>query len=169
MPRKKIIKWTSKIEDFILDEMIKGKDPSNIFKDNADKLPDIRTFHRRQIDDVEFREKVDAAYTVQYQMLKAELHELSTKTTSQILPDADFKEAAEYKRTRIDALKFELGKLAGVFSRRYDKKQTLEIDSGSLGPSFTFIIPDYSADKEQISSKCKVIDHQNVVKVDDKE
>lgn len=142
----KMVKWSKKIENFIVEEMTKGKMPAIIFREHADKLPSIRTFNRKQIDDPVFKEKIDAAYTVIYQQLQAELTELTSKTTSELKPDVDFKEAAEWKKTRVDALKFELGKLAGVFSRRYDKKQTIE-HQGAVENSFKFVIPDYSSNR----------------------
>lgn len=140
---KKIVKWNKKIAEFIVEQMCDGLEPATIFKLHSDKLPSIRTFNRKQIDDPEFKEKVDAAYTVIYQIKQAELNDLTSKTTSELKPDIEFKEAAEWKKARIDALKFELGKLAGVFSRRYDKKQVIE-HQGELDNKFTFVIPDYS-------------------------
>ena len=146
MKRKKAIKWSKKIEDFIVDEMTKGIEPAIIFREHADMLPDIRTFNRRQVTDGVFKEKIDAAYTVIYQIKQAELNELTGKLTSELKPGVDFKEAAEWKKARIDALKFELGKLAGVFSRRYDKKQVIE-HQGELDNKFTFVIPNYADTK----------------------
>ena len=146
-------KWTKKLQDFLLDEMIKGKDPTNIIRENSDKLPSESSFHRRQIDDLDFREKVDIAYTCQYQQMKAELHELTSLSAMAAMDkygtlasgeEVDFKSAAEFKKSRIDAIKFELGKLAGTFSKRYDKKQTLEV-TGQLESQHTFVLPDYVA------------------------
>ena len=144
-----MIKWSKKIADFIVDEMTKGHEPASIFREHADKLPSIRTFNRKQIDDADFKEKVDAAYTVIYQIKQSELNDLTSKTTSELKPGVDFKEAAEWKKSRIDALKFELGKLAGVFSRRYDKKTVVE-HTGELENKFTFVIPNYASSTKLI-------------------
>lgn len=143
MVKKKAIKWSKKIEDFVLDEMCKGLEPALIFRKHEDKLPSLRTFNRRQVDDLEFKEKVDAAYTVIYQIKQAELSDLTAKATSELRPDLEFREAAEYKKTRVDALKFELGKLAGVFSRRYDKKTTIE-HQGTTTSAIQFILPEWT-------------------------
>lgn len=142
----KKVKWTKKIEDFVLDEMMQGKEPAIIFRENSAKLPSLRTFNRKQVDDPDFKERVDAAYTVIYQIKQAELNELTSKTTSELKPDVDFKEAAEWKKARIDALKFELGKLAGVFSRRYDKKQSIEL-SGESNQTIRFVLPEWTKNR----------------------
>lgn len=145
---KKTVKWSKKIEDFILDEMCKGIEPATIFRTHADKLPSLRTFNRKQIDDAEFKEKVDAAYTVIYQLKQAEMTELTSKLASELRPGHDFKEVEAWRRARLDALKFELGKLAGVFSRRYDKKQTVE-HTGNVSNECRLVLPNW-ANQEKI-------------------
>lgn len=177
---KKTIKWTKKIENLILDEMAAGNEPALIFRKYADQLPSLRTFNRKQLDDPEFKEKVDAAYTVIYQIKQAELSELTslsakaaiekygTLTIEEQAEGVDFKSAAEFKKSRIDALKFELGKLAGVFSRRYDKKQTVE-HTGNVQSEYKLVLPNWAASSAHsiTSDKGKTIDVDKDTSKDD--
>jgi len=165
-------KLTKKQEQLILDEMIKGKDPTNIFEDNSKELPSIRTFYRHQLEDTDFREQVDQAYTIQYQQMKAKLNQISQMSALAVLEkfgtlaageDPEFKSAAEFKKSMIDTYKFELGKLAGTFSRRYDKKTQIEM-SGELSNQTTFVLPNY------IEMAKKLADHKVIdIKDDDTE
>lgn len=147
--RKSEIKWSSKIEDFILDRMCEGMQPAHIFKKYSSELPSLRTFNRKQLDDAIFRDKVDAAYTVIYQMKMAEMDTLSSGVASSHFPGVDFKEAEAALKRRIDTLKFDLGKMAGTMSKRFNTKQVVE-HTGSVDSNITYVIANYTKNTEKV-------------------
>lgn len=135
--------------------------PAKIFRVFKDKLPSIKTYNRRLLDDNDFREKVNAAYEVIFDDLHAQLEDISCMSATDAIlkygninnpEDVDFKEAAEFKKSRIDTLKFSLARLAAVLSRKYNVKQQIE-HTGQLESQYTFVLPDYSKPTKTIDVK----------------
>lgn len=159
MPRKKVVKWDTKTEDFVLDKMSEGMQPTEVFRLYADKLPSYKTFARRQVDDLEFKARVDAAYEVIFNLQITELDEITKMTAYEVMAkygktrsgdNKEFAEAAEFKKSRIDVLKYSIAKIASIFSSRFNPKQTIEHTGNAAG--ITFVIADYSSQnlKEKI-------------------
>ena len=158
MTRKRQVAWSKKHENFVLDSMVDDKLlPAQIFTRFKDTLPSLRTFNRRLIDDPEFREKVNACYEVIFDDLHVQLEEISMMSATKAIlaysdvtesDEVDFREAAEFKKSRIDTLKFSLAKLASVLSRKYNSKQLIE-HTGQIENRQVFVLPDYVKQYQQ--------------------
>ena len=126
---KKTVKYSAKVIDFIVDRMIEERLlPAQVLKKYPDKTPHLRKLYEWQANKPEVREQIDEAYEAVIQLWHCELEELSSPDWCEkhLNEFSDYKMAFEARRARLDALKFTLGKLAGVLSRRWTSKQVVE-------------------------------------------
>lgn len=124
---KKTVKVTAKSKEFLLAAICEGYDLENACRKFPNDLPSVRTITNHMVKDPEFDLEVSRAYTVLYMKRMSELESLSTITTGELCPGLDFREAAEYKKSRIDAIKFLLGKMAPTLSRKFDRISKSEV------------------------------------------
>lgn len=153
----KPVKFTDQVKEFILQKMAEGHDISQIAKQWPDKVPHKDSIYRKSLEDPEFAEQVDRAYTVLLMHRLDELQEISTKTASELYPDIDWREAEATLKRRVDTAKFVLGKMAPVLSKRFDKATRLELSGDAAGPQIAVI--NYYSEPATLTAPAKVIDH----------
>jgi hypothetical protein len=155
----KLVKFTPEVVEFILQKMSEGYDISQITKNWPDKVPHKDSIYRKSLDDPEFAEKVDQAYTILLMHRLDELHEISSKTAVELYPDVeDWRQAEATLKRRMDAAKFVLGKMAPVLSKRFDKTSKVEI-SGELAGGPQIAVINYYQEPVALQPAVKVIDH----------
>lgn len=138
MARKKIA-FTRKVKDFILECMTEGMDIAQITRKYPDKVPHAKSIYKHSLDNPEFAEEVNQAYTVLLMHRMDELHEISGKTASEAYPDLDWREAEATLKRRIDEMKFVLGKMSPILSKRFDKSTKIEVEGANLGPQLVIM------------------------------
>lgn len=141
------VRWSKTVEKFILDKMSEGHTISAIKQKWPDKIPDPKTVYRRSQKDREWAEQLDQAYTLWYYAKLEEIDRLSSALASEIYPLVDFREAEAALKRRIDALKFALGKMAPIMSKRFDKAQKLDVKSENVGGPQYQVVNYYRAEK----------------------
>lgn len=171
------IKWDKSIEKFILDKMIINKLlPATIFNKYPDQLPSQRTYERRRADDQDFSNKINMAYGVIFDHYHGQLEELSSMSPVEAYihygkakspEDVDFKDANSWWQGRIRVLTTNVTTVSGILSKKYDKKQQVEV-KGEVDNKHIFVFPDYvklAADQALISSSKDItpIDDDNIV------
>lgn len=140
MARKKPVQFTPEVIEFIFDKMSDGNDVAQICTKWPTKVPYRRAIYRRTLDDADFAEKMNQAYTVLLMHRMDELHRLSNLTASEAFPNVeDWREAEATLKRQIDELKFLLGKMAPVLSKRFDKSQKVELSGQVEGSGYTVI------------------------------
>lgn len=137
--RAKQVKMTRKVKDFILEKLSQGLTVAEIKRNYPDQCPAPETVARKALKDPEWAAELDQGYTLWYFNKMDELDRLSNGLACQLYPGADFREAEAALKRRIDALKFALGKMAPVLSKRFDKTQKIEVSGDSLGPQIAVI------------------------------
>lgn len=125
-PRKKLIRFTKEIKQFICGQVASGLEVAEVCRQFAEKVPTEEAINREQVKDKEFGADMDDAYTALLMKRLGELRKYSTCLASEIYPGVDFREAEAALKRRIDALKFALGKMAPIMSKRFDKVQRVE-------------------------------------------
>tara|TARA_R100001143_G_C3352127_1_gene130155 strand:- start:1442 stop:1960 length:519 start_codon:yes stop_codon:yes gene_type:complete len=141
----KTVRFTKAVQDFIIKKMIDGYDILNIVKKWPDQVPAYETIVRASNKDEEWAERVNQAYGLLLMRRVDELNELASMPAREMFPEIeDWREANECKRAKIDALKFTLGKMAPVLSKRFDKAQKVEVEGGAGLPQLAVI--NYYAD-----------------------
>jgi len=140
MTRAAKVKWTKKVENFILDKMAEGHDVKEITTKWPLEVPNAKTIYRRSLKDLEFAAKMDQAYTVLTMQYSAELNKLSSMTAMEAYPAVDdWRQAEATLKRRVDALKFWLGKMAPILSSRFDKAQKVEVKGDNLAPQLVIM------------------------------
>lgn len=136
MSRKK---FTKEVKEFILQKMSEGNDISQIAAKWSDKVPKKDSIYRKAVEDLDFAEDVNRAYTVLLMHRMDELHEISSKTATELYPDLDWREGEATLKRRIDEAKFVLGKMAPILSRRFDKADKVDVTGIDTGPKIAII------------------------------
>jgi len=155
----KQVKFSEEVKQFILQKMAEGYDISQIAKNWPDKVPHKDSIYRKSLDDPEFAEQVDRAYTVLLMHRLDELNEISSKTAAELYPHVeDWRQAEATLKRRVDTAKFVLGKMAPVLSKRFDKTSKVEI-SGELAGGPQIAVINYYQEPAVITAPTKVIDH----------
>jgi hypothetical protein len=128
MANKPQVRFTSKVKRFILDKMAQGHDISQICDKWPDKVPHKDSIYRRSVQDTEFAEEINQAYTVLLMHRLDELHQICGQTAAEAYPHVeDWRQAEAALKRRIDEAKFVLGKMAPILSRRFDKAEKIEV------------------------------------------
>lgn len=135
----KQVRFSAKVKKFILDKMAEGYDIAQMCQKWGDKLPHKKSIYRKAVDDAEFAEQINQAYTVLLMHRMDELHNISSMTASEAYPDVDWREAEATLKRRIDEAKFVLGKMAPILSKRFDKSSKIELKGEQLGPKLAVI------------------------------
>lgn len=148
MSRKK--KITEKALQFIIKKMSEGEVLTKI----CEKYPDevgvsYSTLNRASTEDPHITERLNHAYTLWYLAKRDELDRLSSGLASELFPGVDFREAEAALKRRIDALKFELGKMAPTMSKRFDRTVKVEVENN--GPQIQ-VLNYYAAPTNLIES-----------------
>ena len=129
--RRKKVSFTKKVQDFILEKMTQGYDAAQITKRWPDDVPAYETILRKSLEDKDFGDNYNRAYTVLLMRRLDELNEVSSETWCKDRLtdfDGDYKLAFEARRAKMDSLKFMLGKMAPVLSKRFDKAEKVEVE-----------------------------------------
>lgn len=142
--KRKKMTFTRKVKDFILDKMSEGFDIAQIASKWPDQVPHAKSIYRKAVDDQEFAEEINQAYTILLMHRMDELHAISHMTASEAYPELDWREAEATLKRRIDEAKFVLGKMAPILSKRFDKAQKIEVEGNNLGPQL--VIMNYGVD-----------------------
>lgn len=139
--RKSRIKYSDKIADFICEKVAEGLTVADIcdrlFKDS---LPPSTSVYRWQNEHPDFDKKLTVAYVSHFMRKYEELEYITRATLAELFPDiSDQRERFEARRTRVDTLKFSLGKLAPVLTNRFKTTQTLEVEHKGNQPLFQIL------------------------------
>lgn len=139
--RKKGVPMNKKTQDFIVESLESGITPHQLAKKYPDKTPDPATIYRFCDKDEEFNNRMNTAYTSWMMGLIAENDYISQTPSTELYPKLEFKEAEATRKARMDFLKFTLGKMAPILSKRFDKAAKVEVDHNNA-PQIAII--DYS-------------------------
>ena len=101
--------------------------------------------------DLDLKETMSSAYFSHFMAKTSELNELSSAPASELYPALDFREAEACLKRRVDALKFQLSKLAPILTKQWEHVQKVE-HSGVVG-GITVVMDSYYK---------QVIDHEPV-------
>ncbi len=143
MKKKPVVRKSKEVMDFIIDTMCEEL----LLVEQVCKKYPLKTPHPRNVylwasEDADFGERINHAYTVWLMSKIEELEYISTTDSKLLFPEIeDFRERSEARRCRIDTLKFSLGKMAPILSKRFSVKQEVH-HSGDAG--IVFNIVDYS-------------------------
>ena len=135
MPRKK--KLTKKLKQLVCDELASGITITEICDrgPHKDVLPHSKNVYKEQQKDDEFYRNITKSYELFFQVLGDELEYVSKTSTIVLYPDTeDFRERAQAQRIRVDTLKFQLGKMAPILTKRYSVVSKLEHSGDLAGP-----------------------------------
>lgn len=151
MARQKKVTFTKQVKKFILDKMASGMDIAEICEKYPLEVPHKDSIYRKSIQDKEFAEEINQAYTILLMHRLDELHAISGKTAVELYPNVeDWRQAEAALKRRVDAAKFVLGKMAPILSKRFDKTQKVEVSGdANLGPQIA-VINYYSDDKSTL-------------------
>jgi hypothetical protein len=127
------------MRDFIVQKMSEGLTIAEIHKKYPLKCSAPNSVYRKSADDEEWAAALDQGYSLWHYAKLEELDRLSTGLASELYPGVDFREAEAALKRRIDTLKFSLGKMAPMMSKRWDKATKIEVDGVSTGPSINVI------------------------------
>lgn len=140
---KQYVYFTKEVKEFILGKMCEGLHPSAIVRLYPNDVPSLKEIYRRASPlgkDPKFSKDYTECMFIYYQVKQGELDELTSKSALELYPHLDpsindkapkdgWKQAEATRRARIDVLKFDLGKLAPIFSARYDKADKVELQA----------------------------------------
>lgn len=137
---KKLIRFNKQVKKFILDKMAEGHDIAQICEKWPEKVPHKDSIYRKSLQDKEFAEEINQAYTILLMHRMDELHKISGLTAAEAYPDVeDWRQAEAALKRRIDEAKFVLGKMAPILSKRFDKAQKVEVSGENLGPQIAVV------------------------------
>lgn len=137
----KQVRFTKEVKKFILDKMCSGYDIAQICDKWPDKVPHRDSIYRKSVQDSEFGEEINQAYTVLLMHRMDELHKISGQTATEAYPEVeDWRQAEAALKRRIDEQKFVLGKMSPILSKRFDRAAKVEV-SGNIqkGPEIAVI------------------------------
>lgn len=133
MSKPKRINFTEKLKTFIIEKMSEGLTVQEIHKKYPNECPKPNSVYKKCAEDDEWNAVLDKGYTLWYFAKQEELDRLSTGLASEIYPGIEFREAEAALKRRIDALKFSLGKMAPIMSKRFDKTTKIEVEGDGIG------------------------------------
>jgi len=137
---KKQVRFSRAVKNFILQKMAEGNDISMICEKWPEKVPYKDSIYRKAVQDKEFAEEVNQAYTVLLMHRLDELHAISGKTAMEVYPNVDdWRQAEAALKRKIDESKFVLGKMAPILSKRFDKAEKIEVSGDAAGPQIAVI------------------------------
>jgi hypothetical protein len=125
--RRKQVRLTREVKDFILEKMHGGMDILTIAETFPDKVPVADTIYKAPLKDKEFETEINDAYTVLLMRRMDELHRIGTLPASTLYPDIDWREGEATLKRSIDTKKFLLGKMAPILSRKFQRTDKLEV------------------------------------------
>ena len=127
--KPKRITLTKEVKKFIVDKLSEGyslAEQKRLWPDQV--VTPSAAYKRSQIDE-SWASQLDQGYTLWFYAKLEELEYLSKSLASDVYPDIQFREAEAALKRRVDALKFQLGKMAPILSKKFDKAQKLEVDN----------------------------------------
>jgi len=166
---KKYVRFTKKVKDFIIDKMHEGMNVSEICRKYPEEVPDSKTIYKRSMTDEDFKKRMDDAYTILMMQYNDQLKDISRPEwviENLHLFNDDPKIAFEARRAKMDDLKFTLGKLAPILSKRFDKASKIEIEGNNTGPQINIL--NYSTEDIKKVKDIEPIVAEEVKKLKDK-
>jgi hypothetical protein len=130
----KIMRFLAKHKKFILDKMSEGFTVTEICRKWSDQVPSYKTVYRHSLKDKEWADDLNQGYTLWYFMKRDEMDYLSKTIPTEIYPELEFKEALALTTQRIRAIQFDLGKMAPIMSKKFDKADKLVVKGLDTGP-----------------------------------
>ena len=128
--RSKKVAFTKEVKKFICDKMCEGLTIAEICSKYPAKVPFKDSIYRKSVQDSEFAEQLNQAYTAWLMHHLDEMNRIAATPALKLFPDAeDWRDANETKRSMMDASKFMLGKMAPVLSKRFDKTTKVEVET----------------------------------------
>jgi hypothetical protein len=134
LQRKRKVPRNDAALKFIISKMSQGMTVSEIYSKFPDQCPNPASVHRKAAEDEKWIAGLDKGHTLRYYKILDEMDYLSKGVASEHYPNADFREAEAALKRRIDALKFELAKMAPVLSKRFDRAQKIELEGDGIAP-----------------------------------
>lgn len=127
-PRAPMIRFSKAVKKFILQKMAEGNDIAQICEKWPLEVPHRDSIYRKAVQDKEFAEEINQAYTILLMHRLDELHKISGQTALEAYPRVeDWRQAEAALKRRIDEAKFVLGKMAPILSKRFDKADKVEV------------------------------------------
>ena len=146
------VHFSKAVKEFICNKMAEGHDIAQICEKWPDKVPHKDSIYRKSLQDSDFAEDINQAYTILLMHRMDELHKISSMTAAEAYPEVeDWRQAEAALKRRIDEAKFVLGKLAPILSKRFDKAQKVELSGDAIGPQLA-VINYYKESPEQLTT-----------------
>jgi hypothetical protein len=158
MPIAKKIRYSKKLARFICEKVAEGLTIAEICdRKYKDICPNSKSIYRWEKKYPGFKEDLTDAYELFFIRKQEELDYISSVDSRTLYPDIeDFKERSEARRVRIDALKFILGKLAPILTKRFQIKTKIKHEGKIDAPQI--VLQTYSAPE---LSEGIVVDHED--------
>lgn len=159
----KQVRFTKEVKKFILTKMAQGNDIATITRKWPDKVPHPDSIYRKSLEDKDFGEEIDRAYTILLMHRMDELHRLAGLTATEAFPHVeDWRQAEATLKRKMDEAKFVLGKMSPILSRRFDRTQKVEVSGIDSAPQLAVINyynePAPAVKLDRVLDKCTVID-----------
>jgi hypothetical protein len=126
-----------KSKSFLFEQLAAGHELAAVCAAYPDRVPSLEAVLRKRQEDARFAAALDAALSMQYVIKHAELSRLSRALSSEEYPGVERPEAEATLKRRIDVLKFDLLKLAPIWSSAYNAKKSETKKSTKSSPNFT--------------------------------
>jgi hypothetical protein len=136
---RKNSQYNKKTASFIASEVANGLDIAQIAKKYPKKVPKDMVIYQWLQRKPEFRELINEAFEIWLYRKMEELNYVTTTSREILYPDLDARDAYEARRAHVDGLKFVLGKMAPILSKRFTPKSTIEHTGEALGPQIQVI------------------------------
>jgi hypothetical protein len=140
------VKYSKKVIDFILDKMeTEGLLPGAVCNKYPDECPDRKAFYRWQREHPELEEQMNQAYTLWSMQQVEELYLYSRpEWCTEHLHEfkGDIRLAMEARRSKLDTLKFAVGKILPILNKRWSEIKTIDVKGEGIKPQF--VIMNYS-------------------------
>lgn len=137
------VKYSKKVIDFILDKMeTEGLLPGAVCNKYPEECPDSKTFYRWKRKYPELEERVNKAYVSWSMQQVEELIEYSKPEWCKLhLHEfgGDIRLAMEARRSKLDTLKFVVGKVLPVLNKQWSEIKTIEVKGDGLKPQFVIM------------------------------
>lgn len=146
MPRKPRTTFTKKLKDFICEKLTEGFTVAEICdRKYKDETPDSKSVYRHARNNEEFRNQLNESYELFFMRKIEEIEYVSSTDSLTLYPHlSDARERFEARRTRLDTLKFLVGKMAPMFSERFTTTAKIEHKGELKGPNI--VIQSYATE-----------------------
>lgn len=127
-------RWSETTAQFLIDQMIEGSTVEKACREHPTKLPSSAACYRNILKSDTLSDEFNTAFTIMLHQKSDELLWLGEATPTELYPHLDWREADAIVKKRMDALKFVIGKLGPILSKKFDKASKVEVSGQALGP-----------------------------------